>query len=221
MTTTEIKQQGEPVWVVFADPFIDGKFYGRWAYRDDSAPHGFRVPSEPMKKCPALFNTPQEVAAVWPAHYSEAMAYWGAQQYGKKPTLRYSIVEIDYTDPFACGDLENYWTTGPSYSDTRHVAYFQSLKDVADHFAELRQGPREFTYSTEHMGWVMKDPTDRQITLVCRVMILDDIILQDRKNMWRAFQSYLKTEFDQVDALRGKPRISFNEDWVDDSDPEA
>lgn len=221
MMTTGTKQQGEPVWVVFADPFIDGKFYGRWAYRDDSAPHGFRVPSEPMKSAPRLFNSPAEAAAVWPAHYSEAMAYWGAQQYGKKPTLRYSIVEIDYTDPFACGDLENYWTTGPNYSDARHVAYFQSLKDVADHLTELRQGPREFTYSTEHMGWVMKDPTDRQITLVYRVMILDDIILQDRKNMWRAFCAYLKTEFDQVDTLRGKPRISFNEDWVDDSDPEA
>lgn len=218
MTTTEIKQQGEPVWVVFADPFIDGKFYGRWAYRDDSAPHGFRVPSEPMKSAPRLFNSPAEAAAVWPLHFYEAMAYWGAQQYGKKPTLPFSIVEIDYTDPFAvdplyCGDSH--------YSDTRHVAYFQSLKQVVDYFCELRQGPREFTYSTEHMGWVMKDPTDRQITLVYRVMILDDIILQDRKNMWRAFCAYLKTEFDQIDALRGKPRISFNEDWVDDSDPEA
>ncbi len=218
MTTTEIKKQGEPVWIVLADPFIDGKFYGRWAYRDDSAPHGFRVPSEPLKSAPRLFNSPAEAAAVWPAHFSEALAYWGAQQYGRKPTLRYSIVELDYTDPFA---VDPFYCGDSHYSDTRHVAYFPSLKYVADHLAELRQGPREFAYSTEHMGWVMKDPTDRQITLVYRVMILDDILLQDRKNIWRAFQSYLKTEFDQDDALRGKPRISFNEDWVDDSDPEA
>lgn len=218
MMTTEIKQTGEPVWVVLADPFIDGKFYGRWAYRDDSAPYGFRLPVEPSKNASRLFNTPMEAASAWPAHYSEAMTYWAAQQYGKKPTLRFSIVEIDFTDPF---DIDPLCCDEPYYGDARHVAYFQTLKDVADHLCELRRGPREFNYSAKHRGWIMSDPVERQITLVYRVMILDDILLEDRKNMWEAFHSYLKTEFDQIDALRGKPPVAFDDEWIDDSDPEA
>lgn len=221
MTVTQKTKQSEAVWVVFADPFIDGKFYGRWCHRDHTAPHGFRVPEGPMKRNPHLFNTPYEAAQEQPDHYWEAMAFWKAQQLGHTSYMRYSVQRVIFQDPWASDrEPEMPSFAEETYGETDHVAFFPTLKDVADFLGYLRQANRWFTYSAKHDGWCC--PLDRDCeTEVYRVMVHDVCPIQDRKRRWSAFSSYVKSEFERIDALRNRPAVGYDENWVDDSDPEG